>query len=38
MRMFLGMPDPQFICTDPAPDPSINMQKNKEKNLISFVW
>jgi hypothetical protein len=31
--MVLGLldPDPEFICTDAAPDPSINKQKNEEK-------
>jgi hypothetical protein len=30
--MFFGLPDPEFLCTDP--DPSINKQKNEEKPLF----
>jgi hypothetical protein len=40
--MFLGLPDPDPLVrgmdpdADPAPDPSIIMQKYSKKNLDSF--
>jgi hypothetical protein len=39
IRMVLGLLDPEFICTDQAPDPSINKQKNEENPLplLRFV-